>query len=101
MLNDDDRIALLFQSLKNSQQQLNVLSRMGGRLYIFLQGLPLLKRLNATAVAEAHLRNAAEQYQTGTMRVLRLAFLSSAVLELFTSLAIALVAITENNAVNI
>lgn len=81
------------EASKASQQQLNVLSRMGGRLYIFLQGLPLLKRLNATAVAEAHLRNAAEQYQTGTMRVLRLAFLSSAVLELFTSLAIALVAL--------
>jgi len=81
------------EASKASQQQLNVLSRMGGRLYIFLQGLPLLKRFNATVVAEAHLRGAAEQYQTSTMRVLRLAFLSTAVLEFFTSLAIALVAL--------
>jgi ATP-binding cassette subfamily C protein CydD len=81
------------EASKASQQQLNVLSRMGGRLYIFLQGLPLLKRLNATEVAEAHLQGAAEQYQKSTMRVLRLAFLSTAVLELFTSLAIALVAL--------
>ena len=81
------------EASKASQQQLNVLSRMGGRLYIFLQGLPLLKRFNATDVAEAHLRGAAEQYQKSTMRVLRLAFLSTAVLEFFTSLAIALVAL--------
>ncbi len=81
------------EASKASQQQLNVLSRMGGRLYLFLQGLPLLKRLNATEVAQAHLAGAAEQYQKSTMRVLRLAFLSTAVLELFTSLAIALVAL--------
>jgi ATP-binding cassette subfamily C protein CydD len=81
------------EASKASQQQLNVLSRMGGRLYLFLQGLPLLKRLNATEVAQAHLAGAAEQYQKSTMRVLRLAFLSTAVLEFFTSLAIALVAL--------
>lgn len=81
------------EASKASQQQLNVLSRMSGRLYDFLLGLPLLKRLNATAVATAHLQGAAEQYQRSTMRVLRLAFLSTAVLELFTSLAIALVAL--------
>ena len=81
------------EASKASQQQLNVLSRMGGRLYLLLQGLPLLKRLNATGIAEAHLEGAAVQYQRSTMRVLRLAFLSTAVLELFTSLAIALVAL--------
>lgn len=81
------------EASKASQQQLQVLSRMGGRLYIFLQGLPLLKRLNATGVATEHLQGAAERYQKSTMQVLRLAFLSTAVLELFTSLAIALVAL--------
>lgn len=81
------------EASKASQQQLNVISRMGGRLYIFLQGLPLLKRLNATEVAQAHLAGAAGQYQKSTMRVLRLAFLSTAVLEFFTSLSIALVAL--------
>lgn len=81
------------EASKASQQQLNVLSRMSGRLYDFLLGLPLLKRLNATEVATAHLHGAAEQYQRSTMRVLRLAFLSTAVLELFTSVAIALVAL--------
>lgn len=81
------------EASKASQQQLHVLSRMSGRLYDFLLGLPLLKRLNATEVATAHLQGAAEQYQRSTMRVLRLAFLSTAVLELFTSVAIALVAL--------
>lgn len=81
------------EASKASQLQLQQLSRMGGRLYDFLQGLPLLKRLNATAVAGAHLEHAASQYQQGSMKVLRLAFLSTAVLELFTSVAIALVAL--------
>ncbi len=81
------------EASKASQQQLHILSRMSGRLYDFLLGLPLLKRLNATEVATAHLQGAAEQYQRSTMRVLRLAFLSTAVLELFTSVAIALVAL--------
>lgn len=81
------------EASKASQLQLQQLSRMGGRLYDFLQGLPLLKRLNATTIASAHLEHAASQYQHGSMKVLRLAFLSTAVLELFTSVAIALVAL--------
>lgn len=81
------------EASKASQQQLQLLSRMGGRLYDFLQGLPLLKRLNATDIAAAHLEHAAGQYQQGSMKVLRLAFLSTAVLELFSSVAIALVAL--------
>lgn len=81
------------EASRASQQQLQLLSRMGGRLYDFLQGLPLLKRLNATDIAAAHLEHAAGQYQQGSMKVLRLAFLSTAVLELFTSVAIALVAL--------
>lgn len=81
------------EASKASQLQLQQLSRMGGRLYDFLQGLPLLKRLNATTIASAHLEHAASQYQQGSMKVLRLAFLSTAVLELFTSVAIALVAL--------
>lgn len=81
------------EASKASQSQLQQLSRMGGRLYDFVQGLALLKRLNATQVASAHLEHAASQYQQGTMKVLRLAFLSTAVLELFASVAIALVAL--------
>lgn len=81
------------EASKASQQQLHILGRMSGRLYDFLLGLPLLKRFNATEVATAHLQGAAELYQRSTMRVLRLAFLSTAVLELFTSVAIALVAL--------
>lgn len=81
------------EASKASQRQLNVLSRMSGRLYDVLLGLPLLKRFNATEIAQAHLAGSATQYQKSTMKVLRLAFLSTAVLEFFTSLAIALVAL--------
>ncbi|WP_432452465.1 MULTISPECIES: thiol reductant ABC exporter subunit CydD [unclassified Agarivorans] len=81
------------EASKASTKQLQVQSRMSGRLYDFLLGLNILKRLNASHVAEAHLANAAEGYQRSTMQVLKLAFLSTAVLELFSSLAIALVAL--------
>ncbi|WP_055732365.1 thiol reductant ABC exporter subunit CydD [Agarivorans gilvus] len=81
------------EASKASSAQLQQQSRMSGRLYDFLSGLSLLKRLNAVPVASQHLSQAAEYYRQSTMQVLKLAFLSTAVLELFSSLAIALVAL--------
>ncbi len=81
------------EASKASSAQLQQQSRMSGRLYDFLSGLSLLKRLNAVPVASQHLSQAAEYYRRSTMQVLKLAFLSTAVLELFSSLAIALVAL--------
>ncbi len=81
------------EASKASSAQLQQQSRMSGRLYDFLSNLSLLKRLNAVPVASQHLSQAAEHYRRSTMQVLKLAFLSTAVLELFSSLAIALVAL--------
>lgn len=81
------------EASKASSEKLAELGRMGGRLWQFLQGLTLLRRLNAIPQATAQLAYAAERYRSSSLQVLRLAFLSTAVLELFASLAIALVAL--------
>ncbi len=74
-------------------EQLQALQRMSGHFLDLIRGLPTLRLL------DAHLRLADEVEQVGdefrwrTMRVLRLAFLSGAVLEFFASIAIALSAV--------
>lgn len=78
---------------RKSQAQFAAMSQMSGRFLDLLRGMPTLKRLHATAQALHEVRAASTDYQRRTMGVLRLAFLSGAVLELFASLAIALVAL--------
>ena len=76
-----------------SQQQFTALARMGGRFLDLVRGMATLQRMGATDQAEAKVAQASDAYRGRTMRVLRLAFLSSAVLEFFAALAIALVAL--------
>lgn len=78
---------------EKSQEQFVAMSRLSGRFLDLLRGMPTLKRLNAISQASNTVRDASTDYQKRTMGVLRLAFLSGAVLELFASLAIALVAL--------
>lgn len=78
---------------EKSQAQFVAMSRLSGRFLDLLRGMATLKRLNATVQALGAVRRASVDYQKRTMSVLRLAFLSGAVLELFASLAIALVAL--------
>jgi len=78
---------------KASRSKIAELSRLGGRLWQFVQGLTVLRRLNAVPQASAQLAFSAERYRQSSLAVLRLAFLSTAVLEFFSSLAIALVAL--------
>lgn len=76
-----------------NQQQLTALGQLGGRFLDLVRGMKTLRHLNATTLAQDQIAYSAEQYQYRSMKVLRLAFLSGAVLELFASLAIALVAL--------
>ncbi|WGI24776.1 thiol reductant ABC exporter subunit CydD [Halomonas alkaliantarctica] len=76
-----------------SQQQFTALARMGGRFLDLVRGMATLQRMGATDQAETQVAQASDAYRGRTMRVLRLAFLSSAVLEFFAALAIALVAL--------
>lgn len=76
-----------------SQHQFNALGRMSGRFLDLLRGLPTLRQLQALPLAVEAVDSAAEEYRWRTMQVLRMAFLSTAVLEFFAALAIALVAV--------
>ncbi|MBS0969745.1 heme ABC transporter permease/ATP-binding protein CydD [Nissabacter archeti] len=69
------------------------LARLSGNFLDSLRGLDTL-RLFHRAHAERHaIRQASESFRARTMEVLRLAFLSSAVLEFFASVSIAVVAV--------
>jgi ATP-binding cassette subfamily C protein CydD len=57
------------------------------------RGLVQLKLLGRTKEARSRLEQSAEGYQSSIMKVLQLAFLSTATLELFSSIAIALTAL--------
>ncbi len=69
------------------------LARMGGHFLDSIQGLATLKLFNASRREAQAIGRVADDYRRSTMKVLRVAFLSSAVLELFSTLGIALVAV--------
>lgn len=76
-----------------SQRQFMALGQLSGRFLDLLRGLRTLRHLQALDAAQVSVAEAAEDYRSRTMRVLRMAFLSGAVLELFASVAIAMVAL--------
>lgn len=75
-----------------SEAQWLQLSDMNGFLLDRLRGLPTLQALDAVDATAQRLRKHAEDLRQRTLRVLRIAFLSSAVLELFAALGVAMVA---------
>jgi ATP-binding cassette subfamily C protein CydD len=76
-----------------SDRQWARLLRLGGYLLDAVQGLPDLKIFGASRREIALVAQMADAYRRETMAVLRIAFLTSLVLEFFTALAIALVAV--------
>jgi ATP-binding cassette, subfamily C, bacterial CydD len=76
-----------------SQQHFQALARMSAHFLDILQGLPTLKLLDRSRSEEKNIAEVSGQYRRRTMKVLQVAFLSTAVLEFFSSLAIALVAV--------
>lgn len=75
------------------EKQLETLSRMSGRFLGLLRGLPSLQAIMAHRRQEAVVEETGQEFRERSIKVLRLGFLSSAVLEFFTMLSIALVAI--------
>lgn len=69
------------------------LARLSGNFLDSLRGLETLRLFHRAAAETDAIRHASEDFRARTMEVLRLAFLSSAVLEFFASLSIALVAV--------
>ncbi|WP_245957973.1 thiol reductant ABC exporter subunit CydD [Marinomonas piezotolerans] len=76
-----------------NRKQFSVLSLLSNQFLDLNQGLAELKRLGQTNAARERLSLTAHEYQKTTMGVLRLAFLSTGTLELFSSVAIAMVAL--------
>jgi len=76
-----------------SEAQLQVIGGMSGFLLDRLRGLSTLRALRAVDATAQRVRASAESVRASTMRVLRIAFLSSTALELFSALGVALVAV--------
>ncbi len=76
-----------------SQKNFQALSRLSAQFLDLLRGLPDLRRFDRSQAAADKVATVSEDYRRHTMQVLRVAFLSSAVLEFFSSVSIALVAV--------
>jgi ATP-binding cassette, subfamily C, bacterial CydD len=68
-------------------------TRLSGHFLDRIRGMDLLRRSLALDAARQDVAGAADEYRRLSMRVLRVAFLSSAVMEFFSAVAIGLVAI--------
>jgi ATP-binding cassette subfamily C protein CydD len=76
-----------------NRDQWRKLSRLGARFLDTIQGLGTLKMFNATRREAQLIARASEEYRVSTMKVLRVAFLSSLALEFFATISIAVVAV--------
>ena len=78
---------------RRNQQQWASLNRLGSHLLDVIQGLTTLRLFNASRREARAVAALAEQYRQRSMAVLRIAFLSSFVLEFFATVSIAIVAV--------
>jgi ATP-binding cassette subfamily C protein CydD len=76
-----------------SRRQLRALARMGGYFADRLRGLGVIRLYGRGEAELANIGAAAEDVRVRSLKVLRIAFLSSAVLEFFASLSVAMVAV--------
>ncbi len=78
--------------MKNSSWE--ALSRMGGYLQDVLAGLTTLRNWNREYRQEKQIRDVSRNFRLQTLKTLRIAFLSAFVLELLTTISIALIAVS-------
>ncbi len=76
-----------------NRKNFKALQRLSGHFYDRLRCLTTIKLFDRTQTESEHLSLVSHDFRKRTMEVLRLAFLSSAVLEFFTALSIALTAV--------
>jgi len=76
-----------------SQRHFKALARMSAHFLDTLQGLPTLKLFNRSRDEKQNIARVSNEFRRRTMAVLRIAFISSATLEFFSALSIALTAI--------
>ena len=77
-----------------SEQGLRAMSRLGAQVLDLLAGLPTLRAFGREAGPAARVRALGDAHRRATMGTLRIAFLSGMVLELLTTLSVALVAVS-------
>ena len=76
-----------------NQRNITTLARLSGQFLDRLQGLENLRIFNQTKSQTEQIAERSEDFRETTMEVLKVAFLSSSVLEFFTSISIALTAV--------
>ncbi|MFC3999590.1 thiol reductant ABC exporter subunit CydD [Nocardiopsis sediminis] len=76
-----------------TQRQWRLLSRLGGHFLDVVEGLPTLAIFRRATAQAAIIRRITDEHRRTTMATLRVAFLSAFVLELLSTLAVALVAV--------
>ncbi len=76
-----------------NRKNFKALQRLSGHFYDRLQAMTTIRLFDRTKSETETLRGASEVFRTRTMDVLKIAFLSSAVLEFFTSISIAITAV--------
>jgi len=87
-------MALVGMGAENvSQKHFQALSRLGAHFLDVLRGLPTLRLLSQSRAEIERIRGVSRDYRLRTMAVLRIAFISSAVLEFFSAIAIAILAV--------
>ncbi|WP_084626762.1 ABC transporter ATP-binding protein/permease [Demequina aurantiaca] len=79
---------------ERSARHLASMDRLATRTLDLIEGLPTLRALGRERGPAARVRELGDAYRAATMSSLRIAFLSGMVLELLTTLAVALVAVT-------
>src|SRR5699024_9666324 len=76
-----------------TRRQWNLLNRLGGHFLDVVEGLPALADFRRAKAQAAIIRRITDEHRHTTMATLRVAFLSAFVLELLSTLAVALVAV--------
>ncbi|MGD8170241.1 heme ABC transporter permease/ATP-binding protein CydD [Vibrio sp. TRT 21S02] len=76
-----------------NRKNFKALQRLSGHFYDRLQSMTTIRLFDRTKAETEVMRGASEVFRSRTMDVLKIAFLSSAVLEFFTSISIALTAV--------
>ena len=79
---------------RRTRARARALALLGTHFLDVVRGLPTLRAFNRGGAQVTSIAEASEQYRRTTMKTLRVAFLSGAVLELAATLGIALVAVT-------
>lgn len=81
------------KTAKLNQENFKILARMSAHFLDLLQGLSTLVLFNRAEAQVESIKTVSNQFREQTMRILRIAFLSTATLELFATISIAIIAV--------